>query len=369
MISQNGTLVILPNKLNIGKRLQAGSYFMLKFGNSCVRFDSVKGPLEMKVSSEHWNQQMGFVLFRRRPRLNGDPVGFRRRDIIEQTSLSIKVRKPERIAEYCVTWKNIELDLPVQDIQLIFDLEFYPSDGPIKPLKKNQPYQLQANELKERRPNIRQKSPEPVKHQTEPMNKVKPSHTILNRFKKGIKNLRHIHSTDRTDYPADESEVVYDNVIEYNKEEPQQVVMGNYVHGMNMPEIVDDSATNVDTMDVYSFIRRNKEISANRLSDDDTLVIGDTPRDLMKNKHARLSLGERVQFAQIFPSRNTRLTGYVGNGKWVIPEGNEFRRQYYMLHGKALPAPQVPPKCPKGMLWEEYYLLDKDKYTNEVIRN
>lgn len=354
MIRQDGKLIILPSKITVGKQLEVGTYFMLKLGQNAIRFNSIRGNLELNVRAADWDTNMEFIIFRRRPRLKNDLLGCRRRDVLDQDFININKLRPKALREYYVVWKSVELNSLAKDVQFIVDIEFFPSSGPIIPLKSPQsPSEKSSPVIKTKLPKQLPQSPE-SKPATTPRDQ-ESSPKFFPRLR------RHSRHQRRNDLNIDSDDIVYDNVIIYDGKE-KAVVAGNYTHGLKSYE-----AESSDTSGVYSFIEQNKEKIRNY--DYDTLVIKETPKDLLNNEYAHLQLGDKLMFIHSFPSANVKLTGYLGNGRWSVPETNETRRQLYVLQQPTLPPPRVPPKCPKGMLWEEYYLLNKEKYIREVMRN
>ncbi|CDO92021.1 unnamed protein product [Kluyveromyces dobzhanskii CBS 2104] len=359
MIRQDGQLVILPSKLAIGSKLDAGSYFMLKLGQNAIRFNSTRGSLEFTVSASDWDNDLEFILFKRRPRSKNDLRGCRRRDVLDRYSININTTKPKELNQYYVGWKQVELNSSVKHVQFIVDIEFFPSSGPIIPLKSLHSSHKEDS-VKEvtvkNKPELQKQKRLPISNEKKGDSNQNPEPNVkfFPRFRRHSRHLKK-HSPE-----ASNEDISFDNVIEYDGKE-NVVTAGNYRHGF---KIYEESVS--DTSDVYSFIDKNKEKIRNY--DHDTLVINETPKDILKDELVRFRLGDKLMFMHSFPTANVKLTGYLGNGRWSIPETSATRRQIYLLQQPSLPPPRLPPKCPKGMMWEEYYLLNKGKYIDEVIR-
>lgn len=322
---------------------------MIKLGDHAIRFNSLKGPFEFDMDSMDWSNELQLIMFGRRPRQKYDTVGSRRRDLIDRNGIMLNQLKPATTNQYCISWRDVRINLTAKDVSIVMEIEFYPTKGPVKPLKLSEA----SKSLVTPDPTYENSASLKEVEISKPRNDYhKPEFKFFPRFRRSSKHAKRLEILD--------GDIFYDNAIKYNGNK-LLIASEQYIHG----EISTGTFTIDDSDDVYDFIKKNKSKSR---YDDETLVINNTPKSIMKEDYIRLQLGEKLTFMHSFPSSNVKMTGYLGNGKWCKPQTNEIRRQIYLLSQPSIPPPKLPPKCPKGLLWEEHYLLDKETYIKEIMR-
>lgn len=347
MISQDGKLVLILKGHRGKDDFGVGTYFLVRQFKEVLRFDSTEGILEMNVMAEDWNKTLDIAMFKRRGRTKNDLRGTRRRDLIDITSISLTKLEPNEVMNNEVRWTNLEANLLVAGITIYLDIEFYALSAPLKPWR----VKTQVNQQLASYGHHGKKITKEIQQTTRDLKDK-------SKIKRGLQGLLPIWNSKRGIRKVDltgSDDVIYDHVIRFG-EAKSKGGSREYIHAtetVNLPSI--------DTNSVYEFIRKNKEMKY----DDDTLPIENEPRNILKDATTRLVLGEKLSFST-FPSTNVRFTGYIGNGKWCKPQVGFFNRAAYIFSRPSLPPPTLPPKCPKGMLWEEYYILEKDKYIRDI---
>lgn len=358
MIIQDGTLVILIKDFFSKTGLHPGTYFLLKLGDHSLRFNRVKGELVYKINKEDCEKPLQMYMFRR----EGKPSDFtkgRRRKLIDQSSVKLFEQLESSRDETRIDWKGVRFCFTTVPIGFTMDIEFYPS-GPVLPPKRNQ--FEQPKEVPSSLPvQHAERKPLPVVPKTEEKSSKKSKRAHFFPI--------HRHMSRKKSVKEKEDDIIYyrsEDVVKYQQgeAEPKPCQEPAYQHGDIGGEI--STIPGKEPEDLYKFIKQNQY----RPGLNDVLPVHTTPREFFKSPENRLKYDQDVGFHNFFPSNNVRLTGYLGRGKWHQNQVScAFLSLYMMPTTNPLPAPPLPPKCPKNMLWEEYYLINKDQYIKDVLRD
>lgn len=363
----DGTLVVLIRDFQSNFILRPGVYFAIKVGLNCVRFNQIHGEITLDVGGQGTDPTLEMFVFERRPRLKNSTVG-RRRDLLDRGRERYYKRPVSQSGEFRVEWKSIEVKLPRTRMTFIMDIEFYPR-VPILPHKNVS--NMDISSQKDRQ-DQRVKSEERDGKQRTTLNDVK-GQTVC-------ENQRHRKETPRETDKVRKRDRIKSALAGFKKENKEQMNDGNtiyydlserphplgsrytYQHGDSLSLQKLEVPSNVMENDIGELVRPEG-------SEQDTLPVDVTPQAFFNDASNRLKFSERLNFLNAFSSDNTRLTSYLGNGKWSTPLLSDAGLTWYLQPGvEALPNPALPPKCPKGMLWEEYYLLNQELYTRDVLR-
>lgn len=353
MIAQNGTLVILFKDFRSAASLKPGVYFGMKAGLNCIRFNQVSGEFVFPIGGDGTDANLEMFVFERRPRLKNSRLG-RRRDLIDRCTDCYYKRPISKSSENCIEWKSVELKLTKAQIVFVVDIEFYPN-VPVLPLKdgSNAHSTIQEDEPNDIHPDQDIRKPSLRKSDETP--KVSVKLRKRDKIKYAISSFR---KENRKDLKVDADMVYYDLDSLSNPTSAPEM----YQHG-NLLSYEDLASAEAD--EFHDFMKLVRSESA----EDEVLPVDVSPYTFFNEAANRLKYSERLNFMNAFSSGNIKLTSYLGGGNWSKSLLSRAVFDWYLQPGiNSLSGPPVPPKCPKGMLWEEYYLLNHELYTKDVLR-
>ncbi|QLG74187.1 hypothetical protein HG535_0G00710 [Zygotorulaspora mrakii] len=365
MRRQEGTLVILLKDYKCPAIPPTNVYFVLKFGKRCVRFNGHSGEMVLELDYSDLESPLEVFMFQRR---NGKGISTatRRRQLVDKTSSFIFEFPYTTKTETLTEWQSFEVEFFNYQILLLFDIEFYPR-SPMLPAKEGN---QEADGLTfEKKPNNMSTSSD---QNGPPQRKAQRNTPDSEKFKQNrskkrnhfriplISNLVRDSSTRRTKENSD-----YDGTIFYDLDVQSGVKasFNGYKHGSSINS--QSLLSPMSSGELYKYIKVNQQKPVK----DDQLTMDVSPQDYFKYTGNRLAHDQNLNFVNMFSSDNVRLTGYLGAGRWdkkVISE--VFINWYLRCDTKPINSPQLPPKCPLGMLWEEYYLINREGYIHDVLR-
>lgn len=380
MIGQNGTLVILVRDFLAASELNPGVYFGFKVGNNCIRFNQLRDDLIFPVKRDESELPIEVFVMQRRPRLKNSIIG-RRRDLLDHCKVHYTKQPVVKSDERCVEWKLVELKLTSAHMTFLVDIEFYPA-VPQLPSKHNRMRTRSEpkEEISAPEPKRDLSQPEAKaqlqRHRSQPEARVQPpkeqadgranDKTTGTDKKPGSRRKRDKIKALIVGGPKDKassrpsSKSADANVIYYDLSTPKVgTASDGYKHGESQPAALPIPLSSSETL-VLS--EKKPEII-----EDEVLSLDISPKDFFSDVGNRVKHDQGMNFTSMFSSQNTSLTGYLGKGKWCEPQAVD--NLLYLQPGvKPLPGPPLPPKCPQGMLWEEYYLLNHELYSKTVLR-
>ncbi|EDO16257.1 hypothetical protein Kpol_505p34 [Vanderwaltozyma polyspora DSM 70294] len=364
MFKQNGTLIIPIKSISGYKPLIQQLYFIVRIGDRCSRFHVTDKYLELNISEAEYNRELDWFVFKRVRKIGkANQVLGIRRELLGRVSFNVSDHVPAVETDTRIEWNSLSIKFHELGIGIGFDLEFYPNE-PIVPLKiintnikpkvsHNKKIQQAQKVVISSEVKLKQNSNNPFRRIKNKLNYCKNS---------GQSQLNKIHDPYQEEILIQVGEVSSNRSSSSNYSEG----FGTYTHGpVEMPLT---PVTSVNSSEIASYIKQNIR-SAKQDDVESKLSLDVQPMEFFKSGINRLQYSQRMKFQNNFSSMNVKITGYIGNGKW-IDEVMSLPISYWYLqnHVESLPGPMLPPKCPVNMLWEEYYIIDKEKYIQEVIR-
>lgn len=366
MASQNGMLIILIRNFRSAVALNPGLYFAIKVGLNCIRFSQVSGELVFPIEKHEKDAFIELFVFQRRPRLQNMSMG-RRRDLIDRCEERYYQRPAFRSSEVCIEWRSIELKLSQAKVSFLIDIEFYPK-VPVVPTKDSYPKLNDAQEEVEHESiQAVQKADQPIPNDLNTTTKESGKLRKLDKIRSAITTFRKQRPLQTPGkqqgkqerehlMQADDNTVFYDlNSMPHNASPCDK-----YQHG----DLIKLAASHkIDKPKDFNELIRDES------SGYDSLPIDVSPRTFFNDAGNRLVHSERLNFMHPISSENVKLTSYLGGGKWDQPSLSRAALNWYLQPAvKSLPGPVLQPKCPKGMLWEEYYLTSRELYIKDVLK-
>lgn len=350
MIKQDGILVILVNKFKTFASTHPGIYYIVKVGKECLRFNTLMGELAFQVEQKEGYLPIEIFMFQRRTRLSNSCIG-RRRDLLDHVEESYFYRQPSKFNDSRVEWKSIEVNFPNQPVYFSIDVEFYPR-VPILPLKDG-------------KCNVRIEKSDKIEPPNNFVNPSKP-HAKIRKRDRMISTINQLNIDalkGNKSRAASFEDTIYHDI---KKVHNGDTLLNNYEHGdgSTKPFFHEDVSGPIKSTEVYHMIKMNQHKVTNEI-----LQLDISPQQFFMDIENRLEHNQGMNFVNMFPTNNIRLTGYLGRGKWGTTMCSETMMNWYLQSGvDSLPPPPLPPKCPQRMLWEECYLIEKDLYISNVLR-
>lgn len=366
MKKQQSTLVLLIKECRALKILHPGVYFVIKVGKKCIRFNNDNNELVFQLDEKGTLASLEMFMFQRRKN-SGLPAG-RRRDLLDSTCAHLLKSACSKRTETCIEWKSYVVEFAAQSLSFVIDIEFYPY-FPLLPLK-NEQKSSQARNMVAGKPPTGAKKQLPLQQASlqkipEPTNKEDHRKTRKrDRFRlRSLHNLTKGLATVDANRTEDETKN-NSNIIFYDLKNLKNStgLPSDYQHGSSPSQT--DLVRPMDGKELYTFVKKNQHKPAT----DEKLILDISPQAYFNSPENRMKYNQRLNFVSMFSSNNIKLTGYLGSGKWDKLElSDTFINWYLKPEVRPLNSPQLPPKCPVGMLWEEYYLINKDIYIHDVL--
>lgn len=362
MARQYGVLVILIRDFRANAELNPALYFGLVVGNQCVRFNQIRDGLQFVVEGNESEFPIELFLMQRRPRLKNSVIG-RRRDLVDRCTVYCKKLSATKSDGLSFEWKSVELKLTKASMTFLVDIELYPA-VPELPPKGNEVESEQVDVEPKRKlnqvGNLATTSSSKEETYAATNSKVsRASKTTIFRKRDKIKatlagTLKGHGSSTASLKNAD---VIYYDLSSQNGGSCN----GDYEHGK--PHLI---SHRILRNDVKLYELTGKKAAT---AEDDILPLDLAPREFFSDIGNRIKHDQGMNFTHVFSSHNRLVTSYLGSGKWGEPLLPDSLLNWYLQPSvKPLKSPPLPPKCPRGMLWEEYYLLHRGLYTKTVLR-
>ncbi|CCF60296.1 hypothetical protein KAFR_0J02320 [Kazachstania africana CBS 2517] len=313
-MNKDGTLLISVKNVRGIENLKPGQYVVLKIGDEvCLRFTGVSAGDEFSVAIDfnyHGTMNLDgtileLFLFERSKFLQS---GRRSRHLLESCCYNLDENLIDASDDYSETWKDVILEFNSQiHLKYQVDLKFS-SITPFLPLKP--------------------KNKRILKYKTQQLNGGRNSDVFVENIstKKHFKfhsireRLFHRGAQDVHEDPSDDA-IIYDLDEMPNVTCDPDYYVEEYKHGI-------------------------------------TDIGEQQPTVVIKEEDTRLLREQRY-----FPTNNINMTGYIGKGKWLKDSktlSESMENWYLQPHIMSVLGPKLPPKrCPRDMLWEEYYLISK----------
>ena len=352
-----------------------GYYYVIKVNSNCYRFDNTTKEivleLEAGLSVENRREMIVQIyLFQRQPRTNpiNRKINYeqRTRSIIDHFQFKLNDITVTTIRETYADWDNIDVTLPIAKSWLQLSVEFYPST-PILPDKLSDgtiledgelPYYMNltvAHDLVVKSKGIPRNVTEVVKPNIQkPVRLPQPNIRNIGKFVKNIMNKSKCKNQKTDSDATDDLYLDIDN--------PRT----SYSNSMQSSEMNDLQSSNRTSLAEYDL---NID-QPTKNGDYDTLPLETTAKTFFNNFENRIIYNQRIDWSHIFEPGNVRTTGYIGNGQWVSSQVSNSLMLWYLKEDvKSLKPPKKPPKlCPKGILWEEYYLMNQNELLQQYSR-
>ncbi|SMN18380.1 similar to Torulaspora delbrueckii TDEL_0B04870 hypothetical protein [Maudiozyma saulgeensis] len=375
--------IVILNINNFDKRFtpRDGYYYIIGIGKNYQRFDSTVNQvlleLKFKPFTDMKNTSIDLYMFKRNPRsisnTKKEIYQCRTRSYIDYYSLKLREIKCSTLRETYADWDNINITYPRSKSFLQISIEYYPSTPIIPTIRKvpiNSQFDKKINTMKEDKdivigPLIMQKY-----HGKRKDYNVEYSHTKnIKQVGKLLKNIFKDHSFNNNGIPDYEEDIFLDI------DNPATSIESQSIYSNSMDQ--DTLGHSLDTENELTLnIAKNNTYQHNTIihsftfesKDGDKPVSDILPLEVsvpifLNNFSNRLQYNECIDWTNIFEPMNVRVTGYLGNGKWENKElAGSLLTWYLQPHVQSLVPPKLPPKlCPKNILWEEYYLIDKQE--------
>lgn len=372
MVEQHGTLVVLVRDFRTEVDLNLGQYFALKVGDNCIRFNQVQGELMFPIDVGESSLPIELILFQRRPQLKNSVEG-RRRDLVDRCEVFYNRFPVSKSEDSYLEWRSIHLRLRKSKMTFVIDVEFYPA-VPFLPSKDDETTSSSCDseqtvpelELEEDRAQGKKLPSVPPKDQANGEDKNRSNghegKKLLKRKRDKFKALLIGSSRERVKERTSSS-VVNSNTIYYDLQSSQKVDSGcaSYRHGESS---LAQPQTSLRTKEISNLFDKDLEAHG-----DEVLPLDVSPREFFNDVGNRVKHNQGMNFTNVFSSHNVRLTNYIGKGRWGEPVLSQSLLNWYLQPGvNPVPGPPLPPKCPRGMLWEEFYLLNHELYSQTVLR-
>ncbi|QLL32764.1 hypothetical protein HG536_0D02860 [Torulaspora globosa] len=368
MAGPYGTLVILIRDFRANAELNPGLYFGLVVGNTCIRFNQIRDVLEFPIEGNESDFPIDLFLIQRRPRSKSSVTG-RRRDLVDRCIVYYRKLPAMKSDGLCFEWKSVELKLAKASMTFLVDIELYPAAPELPPRDNGMGsgcISEQVNIDSKRKVNEVERSATSsfLKEVTDATtsNKVsRASKKTGSRKRDKIKALIPGTSKGRASNPASlkntDANVIYYDLSTQNAGS----CCSDYRHGESQPisfrMVLGDAR-------LYELTDKKAETA-----EDEALPLELSPMEFFSDIGNRIKHDQGMNFSHVFSSHNRLVTSYLGRGKWGEPLLSDSLLNWYLQPSvKPLTGPPLPPKCPRGMLWEEYYLLNRGLYSKTVLR-
>ncbi|KAG0669930.1 hypothetical protein C6P45_003094 [Maudiozyma exigua] len=349
---------------------------LMNVNNNCCRFDEnwkeIVLELESGSSIDHRRELLLHIyLFKRQPRkepVDGKVVyGQRTRSIIDPFQCRLNDVTVTTIRETYTDWNRIDVTFPIVKACVQLSIEFYPA-SPILPDKLTAGTTVEDGELpycmnltvthdlvvksQELPRNVME---EVTSNISQPRRRLQPSIQTIGKF---VKNI--IHKPKQKHQSVEN--VTTDDYLYLDIDNPR----ASYTDSRQSSDL-NDFQESVHT----SLIEDELDIDQPmKISNYHILPLDATAKTFFKNFENRIIYNQNIDWTNIFEPSNVRTTGYIGNGKWVSSQVSGALLFWYLQeHVKSIKPPKRPPKfCPKGVLWEEYYLMNQNELLQQYSR-
>ncbi|QLQ79639.1 hypothetical protein HG537_0C02860 [Torulaspora globosa] len=355
MEGQYGTLVILIRDFRANVELNSGLYFGLLVGNKCIRFNQIGDELEFPIEGNESELAIELFVIQRRPRSKSSVIG-RRRDLVDRCTVYCKKLSATKSDGLCFEWKSVELNLVKASMAFLVDIEFYPAVPELPPRDSRvRTKRVNVDPKRKAESSVTSSSLMEVAYAGSKASRAskKTGSGKRNKIKALLAGTSKGHSSNPTSLKNVNADIIY-----YDLSTNAKNCDGDYKHGES------HQIRHHIALDDAKFY----ELTGSP-TDDETLPLEISPSEFFSDIGNRIKHDQGMDFSQLFSSHNRLVTSYLGRGKWGEPLLSDSLRTWYLQPTvKPLASPPLPPKCPQGMLWEEYYLLNRGLYTKNVLR-
>ncbi|CAB4252296.1 similar to Torulaspora delbrueckii TDEL_0B04870 hypothetical protein [Maudiozyma barnettii] len=376
---KNGIVIFNINTFGKWCTPSNGYYFIVGIGKNFQRFDSsikqVLLELEFQPFKDFNNTSIDIYLFKRNLRSikknKKNAYQGRTRSFIDNHTIRLRDVKASTIRETYVDWDNLNIVFPRSKLFFQISVEYYPST-PIVPIKADNALDLYWN--KEHVSNKEHKDavtkPLIIQNCKEKQKDFIITYSHTGKFKKIgnlFKTLFKGQECDNNGIP----QFYEDTYLDIDNPNINMESQSVFSTALNQNTSNHSFCTEIDfplddkKYDDYQF---NYEIPSITNEKDckqkgDILPLGTAVPIFLNYLSNRVLYNEHINWTTIFEPMNVKVTGYLGNGKWTNSELSESLLSWYLQpHVKSLVLPRLPPKlCPRNILWEEYYLIDKQE--------
>lgn len=371
---KNDILIFHINNWDKQLTSQDGYYYVIKVNNNCYRFDNntneIVLELQSGVSYENKREMMiQIYLFKRQPRtkLMNEKFKYeqRIRSIIDHFQFRLNDIMVTTIRETYADWDNIDVTFPIAKSWLQLAVELYPAT-PILPgklangsiLEEELPYYMNltvAHDLVVESKGLSKNVTDVVKSNVRKSVKLQQANIMI--IGKFVKNIMHKSKHKHESVDSNNTDDLYldiDNARTSYTDSMQSSVMND------LPQSNSTSLIECD-LEIAQSIKNY---------DHDALPLETTAKTFFNNFENRIIYNQHIDWTPIFEPSNVRTTGYIGNGKWVSSQVSNSLMLWYLKEDvMSIKPPKKPPKlCPKGILWEEYYLMNQNELLLQYSR-
>lgn len=393
---QSGTLIFEIKNFNRHSGSENGYYFIVRSDNDCLRFSEEEKELILSLNKSENDDKnvlsLQLYVFQRFPPKNkSDTIKYqgRRRRLIDYTELSLNDIPVSTFRESYIDWENVVIKFDKIGISCRFDVEYYPSTPIVPDRDRDNPYFLVVKK-QIKPPTLQRRKATEQQQQLKSSTRSKQIRMIqntksrkFNKFKQFSEMISHVTKpklTHRVENSGTDTDI-WINLDEKTNQGEAEINMDilDYKHGSNSIVLFDlerDDLT-MDESVIYNAVsKKEKYYEENerhnldtRIEKDEILSLENIPSIFFGNMGNKLNYNEQLDFTSIFTPMNVKVTGYIGNGKWENTELYESLMNWYLQrHIKSLDGPKLPPKyCPRNILWEEYYLMEKDVFQKQYF--
>lgn len=360
MVHQDGYLVIIIRDHSKLCRLQPGTYFVIKLGNRVLRCDLSSNELVMNITKDEYDQRVNFIVFQRIKRKLNDPVGSRKRKLLDQVESDILNSNALIATNTRLEWRNKEIYFNTINIRLIVDFEFY-SKFPIIP-SKNMNLNVYSHLNTSKWNNLKKTSSNNLRYTKTFDNTFNLDTKVKKIYSHGDNENMNKHKKASV---IDSETIIFDNnnTLIYKTDNLMKPCFRGYQHGYSDDQSREFEKAQYLESELYKFIKLNQY----KKDYSDVLPIEMTPAIFFQNELNKFKFNQHIRF-NVFTAENIKLTGYIGHGEWIRPDLSDNLLHLYIISDITFSGPPLPPKCPINMLWEEYYLINKNRYAKDVTR-